>query len=140
MRLRTVALILSFLATSCLLEGTGVKKCTPAEAKHAESEVDLLKDWDQVYRSCKRFCQCDDGATAEGYSDVITRLLSDDWKSVKRLVTLSNRNKSFKNFVLKHIDESVSEDVLTRIATNARQSCPADGERLCVSIVKATGK
>ena len=92
------------------------------------------------YRSYKRFSQCDDGAIAEGYSESVTKLLADDWKSFNRLVALTSRNKNFKSFVLKHIDESVPADRLAKIANNARSECSSSGKHLCLSIAKATGK
>lgn len=139
MRLIMLVLILSFI-TSAFAEDSASNKCTQSEAKQAEKEVDSLKDWDQVYRSYKRFSQCDDGAIAEGYSDVVTKLLANDWKSFDRLVALTNSNKGFRRFVLKHIDESVSGDVLAKIANYARSECPAGGEHLCPSIARAAGK
>src|SRR5882757_2552859 len=99
-----------FLVTSAFASDAAIKKCTKAEAMEAEKEADSLKDWDQVYRSYKRFSQCDDGAIAEGYSDSITTLLADDWKSFTRLLVLTNRSRDFMGFVLKHIDETVPGD------------------------------
>ena len=99
-----------------------------------------LKDWDQIYRSYKRFSLCDDGAIAEGYSDSVTKLLADDWESFNRLLVLTNRSRGFTGFVLKHIDETVPGDRLAKIAKNARSECAAGGRNLCLSIAKATGK
>src|SRR5215472_11802545 len=124
MRLISLVLIL-FFNTSAFAEGSTTTKCTQAEATQAEQEADSLKDWDQVYSSYKRFSQCDDGAIAEGYSDSVTKLLADDWKSFNRLLALTNRNRNFKTFVLKHIDVSVPADRLTKIANNARSEYSA---------------
>lgn len=139
MRLISLVVILFFM-TSAFADDPGTKRCTQAEATQAEKEADSLKDWDQVYRAYKRFSHCDDGAIAEGYSDSVTKLLADDWKSFNRLLVLTNRNKGFRSFVLKHIDESVPGDRLATIANNARSECPAGGKHLCLSITKATGK
>ena len=139
MRLFLLVLILFFIANA-FADDAATNKCTQAEATQAEKEADSLKDWDQVYRAHKRFSQCDDGAIAEGYSDSITKLLADDWKSFNRLLMLTNRNSSFKDFVLKHIDESVPGDRLVKIASNARSECPGRSKNLCASIAKATGK
>jgi hypothetical protein len=139
MRLISLILIL-FLMASAFADDSATKKCTQAEATQAEKEADSLKNWDQIYRAYKRFSHCDDGAIAEGYSDSVTKLLADDWKSFIRLLLLTNRSGGFKAFVLKHIDESVPGDRLAKIARNARSECPARGKSLCASIVKATGK
>jgi hypothetical protein len=95
---------------------------------------------DQIYRSYKQFSRCDDGAIAEGYSDSITRLLADGWKSFGTLQVLTNRSRDFREFILKHIDETVPEDRLAKIATNARSDCTTGGRNLCLAIVKAIGK
>lgn len=139
MRLISLVLILFFMV-SAFADDVPNKKCTQAEAMQAEKEADSLKSWDQVNRAYKRFSHCDDGAIAEGYSDSVTKLLADDWKSLNRLLVLANRNRGFRGFVLKHIDESVPGDRLAKIASHARSACPPGGRNLCVSIVKATGK
>lgn len=139
--MRPISLVLIlFLMASAFADDAPTNKCTKAEAMQAEKEADSLKSWDQVYRAYKRFSHCDDGAIAEGYSDSVTKLLADDWKSFNRLLALSNRSRGFRNFVLKHIDESVPGDRLAKIANNARSECPAGGRNLCLSIAKATGK
>jgi hypothetical protein len=139
MRLASLGLVLFFI-TSAFATDAATKKCTKAEAMKAEEEAGSLKNWDQLYRSYKRFSQCDDGAIAEGYSESITKLLAEDWKNSNRLLVLTNRSKTFRSFVLKHIDETVPGDRLASIANNARSECPAGSRNLCLSIAKATGK
>jgi hypothetical protein len=139
MRLILLVLILFFTA-SAFAERAATEKCTQADAMQAEKEADSLKSWDQVYHAYKRFSLCDDGAIAEGYSDSVTKLLADDWKNFNRLLALAHQNRGFTSFVLKHIDESVPADRLTKIAHNAQSKCPAGGRNLCHSIAKATGK
>src|SRR5437868_8769919 len=139
MRLILFVLIL-FSMTSLFAQDASAKKCTQAEAARAEKEADSLKDWDQVYRSYKLFSHCDDGGIAEGYSDSLTKLLADEWKGFNRLLALTNRNRKFRDFVLKHIDESVPGNRLAKIANNARSECPAQGKSLCGLIAKAAGK
>jgi hypothetical protein len=139
MRLVSLGLVL-FLINSAFASDAPTKKCRKTEATEAEKEADSLKDWDQVYRSYKRFSRCDDGAIAEGYSESITKLLAEAWKSSNRLLELTNRSRAFRSFVLKHIDETVPGDRLANIANNARSECPAGSRNLCLSIAKATGK
>jgi hypothetical protein len=116
------------------------KQCTKQEAIQAENGLDSLKNWDDVYRSYRTFSHCDDGSIAEGYSDVVTRLLADDWKHFPRLVALANANKPFREFVLKHIDETVSDTVRSKISDNARSRCPRGGQALCDSIAGVASK
>lgn len=139
MRLVSLGLVL-FFAASAFAEDTALKTCTSAEAVKVERQAASLKGRDQVYRSYKQFSQCDDGAIAEGYSDSITRLLADEWKSFSRLHVLTNRSTGFRDFVLKHIDETVPEHRLAKIASNARSACATADRNLCLSIAKATGK
>ena len=139
MRLVSFGVVLFFIASAFGSDAPS-KKCTKAEAMEAEKDADSLTDWDQVYRSYKRFSQCDDGAIAEGYSESITKLLTEDWRSSNRLLVLTNRSRTFRLFVLKHIDETVPGDRLASIANNARSACPAGGRNLCLLIAKATGK
>jgi hypothetical protein len=114
------------------------KPCTDAEETQAEKAVDLLKTWDQVYRSYKKFApQCDDGAVAEGYSDAVGKLLANHWGHFPRLVKLAKGDEGFKQFVIRHVDESLSDDALQRISKNARSQCPGDAKRLCTLIVNA---
>ena len=117
MRLVAVGLAL-FLITGARAENQAAPKCTNAAAIEAEQEADSLSDWHHIFRSFRRFSQCDDGAIAEGYSES-TKLLSNDWKSLNQLVVLTNQSRSFRRFVLKHIDDTVPSDTLAKIARNA---------------------
>jgi len=108
--------------------------CTKEEAFQAENDTDNLKDWESVYRSFKRFSHCDNGAIAEGYSVAVGRLLADYWKQFKRLQTLCLKNKEFRRFVIKHIDETLSVEVLQKIIDNARLHCPSNARQLCKNI------
>jgi hypothetical protein len=60
-----------------LLAEAPQKPCTREEAMQAADDTDHLDNWNAVYRSFKRFSQCDDGGIAEGYSDDVGKLLAD---------------------------------------------------------------
>lgn len=113
------------------------KTCTDAEETQAEKAVDSLKTWDQVYGAYKKFVQCDDGAVAEGYSDAVGKLLANDWRHFPRLTKLAKTDKSFERFVVKHVDESLTDNTLQKISKNARTACPADAKALCSLIADA---
>jgi hypothetical protein len=130
----TFFVILS-LATSCC--ATEKRICTVEEAMKAESEADNLHDWDSLYNSFKRYAHCDDAAISEGYSASVGRLLAFDWQHLKRLSELTDSDKEFKRFVLKHIDELVPADQLKIILDNARTQCPVGMEGLCKQIADA---
>ncbi|MFZ0637423.1 MAG: hypothetical protein WA755_06150 [Candidatus Acidiferrales bacterium] len=114
------------------------KTCTEAEEKLALDQADQLKDWNAVYRSFRRFAQCDDGAIAEGYSDTVGRLMAHDWKHFTALSKLAAGDKKFADFVLSHIDATVPSDELKPIETNARKSCPPGQAHLCKKILERT--
>lgn len=116
------------------------KHCTDEQAIQADKEVDSLYDWDRVYGSFRKFSQCDDGAIAEGYSDSVTKLLANKWSAFGRLLTLARTDKSFQKFVLRHINETVPDTILAKIASNARSECPSGAQTLCRLIARAAKK
>lgn len=113
------------------------KPCTDADERQAERQADLLKSWDQVYRSYKKFAQCDDGAVAEGYSNAVGKLLANNWGHFPRLIKLASAHKGFEEFVVRHVDESLPGETLNKISKNARTRCPADAKALCSLIIDA---
>jgi hypothetical protein len=138
---RMIAVVILTFGISAFASDAPKKPCTKSEAMQAEREVDSLNDWDHVYRSYRKYSQCDDGAIGEGYSDAVGKLLASDWRQLNRLVVLTKTDKSFQRFVIKHIDETLPSDSLQKIATNARSTCPARAKRLCGLIAgAASGK
>jgi len=110
------------------------KPCTRQEARQAEEQIDLSLDWDGVYRLYKNFAHCDDASISEGFSDVVSNLLSEKWSTIYRLNQLVSRDEGFERFVLKHIDELMSPDQAKKIHNNAVTHCPSDARRLCKAI------
>jgi len=139
MSLLIIVLSLTF-GSNALADASAKRHCTEGDAIQVEKEADSLNDWDQVYRSYRRFSQCDDGAIAEGYSDSVSKLLANDWNHFDRLLTLTKTDKPFQQFVLKHINETLSDGVLLTIATNARSNCPRGGQSLCRLIARSADK
>jgi hypothetical protein len=138
MRLRftAICLLLTILLPH-LANGQAPKHpCTQQEATQAETEASSLANWDEVHTSFKRFAQCDDGAIAEGYSDSVARLLSKNWDTVNHLNLLITPDKLFGEFVLRHIDESISPSDGQEIFKNAKFRCPSRSKKLCDEIVK----
>lgn len=111
------------------------KACSPDEFVRARRDAAHLKDWNSVLTSFRQFGMCDSGTVAEEYSYAISRLLSHDWDHVGTLLELAGNNESFKQFVLRHINENFPEEEAQSIVRNARERCPADGKWLCRAIV-----
>jgi hypothetical protein len=108
--------------------------CTQKDAINAEEEASTLKSWVEVFRSYKRYGQCDDAAIAEGYSDSVARLLSERWGSSGELNRLCSRNRGFEKFVLRHVDELMTPQQARTILKNAKSRCPKGAFRLCREI------
>ena len=116
------------------------KPCTKQEAMQAEESTDHLEGWSEVYQSFTRFSQCDDGGIAEGYSDAIGKLLADKWDQFPDLVKLATKDKRFQSFVLRHVDETIPDDMLKKVGQNARDECPTNAGGLCKLIIRATSQ
>lgn len=114
-------------------EAATQKVCTEAEVKEAQREADQLRDWASVYRSFKRFAHCDEGGIAEEYSDSVGRLLARDWKHLNVFVRLT-ADQDFEQFVIRHVDETMSGDEAALVINNARLHRPSGAKRLCNSI------
>lgn len=110
--------------------------CTQEEAMKAENAALDLNSWTEVFDSYRRYGHCDDGAIAEGYSDSVARLLSDNWPKVQELNRLCAHHESFERFVLRHVDELMSIDQARRIREQAKTQCPKEASRLCKAIIK----
>jgi hypothetical protein len=112
--------------------------CSQIEAMTAFNETGSLKSWQDIYDSYKRYNKCDDGAIAEGYSDSITTLLANNWRSLKGLSRLAEIDKDFLRFVLGHIDATADFNDVQKVYKNAIQKCPKDSSKLCSLIKKAS--
>ena len=104
------------------------------EAARALDEADTLKTWASLYRSFKKYAACDDGAVGEGYSESVAQLLWKDWKDFGEFEKLASSDKKFQDFVLRHIDPTLTPDELHGIEGNARTRCNAQGKSLCKEI------
>ncbi len=140
MRLIFIATIL--VAGACFAQAapqTGRSRrhpCTAEQEKQASRDMDHLKGWRAVYRSFRRFGQCDDGEIAEGYSDAVAQLLAKRWGTLPELDGLVSADSAFKRFVLDHIDATASYDDLKAMAGNARLRCRPRQKQLCDSIAR----
>lgn len=123
--------LLPMLSLVTLCAFAGEFACTPEDARRAELVADNLKNWDEVYRAYKKYSACDDGAIGEGFSDSIGRLLAQDWNTVIRLSEFAKKDRGFKKFVFKHIDETLPDETLRAIKENTRNRCPTHQVDFC---------
>ena|ERR1700674_2003459 len=89
------------------------------------------KTWGSLYRLFKRFGNCDDGAIGEGFSEDVAQLFTKQWAHLDTLSRLTAFDKAFEQFVVRHLDATLSEDELKAIANNSRLHCPTGEKRLC---------
>src|SRR5437868_5836169 len=106
-------------------------KCTTPDATAADGDLDRLTGWTAVYRSFRRYKQCDDASIGEGYSDKIVMLLTKHWLMVTTLSRLAQADLEFGHFVLWHVDELMSPEQARLIIDNADNHCPAGLSTLC---------
>jgi hypothetical protein len=110
-------------------------QCSETRVIAAVKESSALKSWQNIYDSYRKYQQCDDGAIAEGYSDLITGLMANNWDTLKDLKMFTETDKEFLKFVLRHIDASVDPEDVKKVSDNASQHCAADFSELC-SLIK----
>jgi dimeric dUTPase (all-alpha-NTP-PPase superfamily) len=134
MRRSPVVILSLVIAASVHVQAQGEQSCTKEDAIRAETESSSLQNWSAVYNSYKNFVHCDDASIAEGYSNSIAHLLSEDWDTIDQLNKLVSRNKNFEQFVLRHIDELMSPAQAEKIRENSVLHCTRRASRLCKSI------
>ena len=125
------ALVLGAIIAHLPVAAHGRPPCTKMEARQAEVEAGILRNWTDVYSSYKRFAHCDDGAIAEGYSDSIGQILAHKWNELPELTRLTRSDRGFEDFVIRHVDATLLAGDLKIIADNAVRRCAARAPRLC---------
>jgi len=93
-----------------------------------------------LHREFLQYAHCDDGAIAEGFSEATTLLLADHWEEIQQVSPMIASDPAFRKFIIWHIDETVPEDRLRRIARNASKQCPRNLKSLCQDIEAAATK
>jgi hypothetical protein len=109
-------------------------ECSPEQAMEAETTASVLKDWDSVYKAFKKYAKCDDGAIAEGFSESISQLLANQWDSLGNLERLIKSDRKFGDFVVRHVDQTISADTALKIHENIEKRCPPKSRAFCKRI------
>lgn len=118
------------------LRAIAAPKCSREDAQRAEVAASSLKTWEQVFDSYERYRRCDDGAISEGYSSSVAALLATGWGQLGDLLPLIKSHPDFEQFVLKHLDDTMSHDQDAQIQANARAACPKGAEQFCAAVQK----
>jgi len=96
--------------------------------------------WSALHESYLLYRQCDDGAYAEAMSDTIVSKLAKFWNEFGALCQISEKDDSFRQFVLKHIDSTTDLTELQQVYQHARTECPSANLAICEEIRNATEK
>lgn len=110
-------------------------ECSRQEAITAEETASTLRTWPDLHSTFVRYRHCDDGAIGEGFSESVSVLFADHWADLRKLSSLTTKDRLFLQFVLRHLDETVPTDRLARIEANAKGRCPAYARSLCNKIL-----
>lgn len=135
-------LLVALLSAGCGLRASGrpaarqPMDCDVRDAIAADAALDGLTDWRAVYDSFRRFSHCDDGGIAEGWSDIVARLLTLQWSTVSVAAELGTVDPPFRRFLLHHVDELMSPEQARSIVEAAEHRCPPDSRELCRQIVR----
>jgi hypothetical protein len=137
--MRMLMLILSIVVL-CWNAVAQERSCTKTEAMEAERSVSRLNNWEDIYKSFKKFRHCDDGAIAEGYSNSVVRMLARRWNRLEELIKLASTDKEFFAFVVRHIDATADKIELNMIIVNTSKDCPESATIMCSTIESAARK
>ena len=98
--------------------------------------LNSLSLWRSLHESFQRFAKCDDGFIAEGYSNVVTKGLAQNWSTVAKLERIVRRDAKFKAFVLTHIDATADVTDLMAVRKSATSNCKHCSLSLCKELAQ----
>lgn len=107
--------------------------CSKEEAMNAAAAASDARSWDELYDKFHRFGHCEDRRVAAGFAHSVVWLLASRWQDLHDLEHLAEANRSFRAFVMRHIDATADEPDLRRIVTRA-QRCPGHARPICREI------
>jgi len=117
---------------SCL----ATDQCSRSEAASADSAIDHLDSWDNVYHFFKQYGHCYDASIAEGVDDKIQLLWADHWENLHRMLELTTKDPKFKAFIWQRMsDQDFPADTHARILLKAKSSCPTGASEFCRTFV-----
>jgi hypothetical protein len=108
------------------------KPCTPADAKNAAKNVDLVMTWPQLQKAVKDYGHCDTGSIADVFTDTLMRLAV-DWKHVDALAG-AMKDDQFRAFVATHLKSDAAADDRQAVYSRATMSCPKGQDEVCAEL------
>lgn len=103
---------------------------------NGDPALGALNTWKDLHAWHKNYPKCDDGYFGEGLSEFVVVSLARRWETLQLLKSETTKDKSFEQFVLKHIDATTDENDLAIVIKNAKGKCPSNLEPLCKRIAK----
>ena len=92
------------------------------------------RNWSGLHRLFKKFGQCDDQEIADGTSYYIGELFLKQWAHLDVLNRLVAADKPFGEFVLRHINATLSDGELKAILDLSKSHCPVGESELYRSV------
>jgi hypothetical protein len=124
---------LLIMLSSC--SHAGSINCNQEQQIRAERASETSHDWDSLRRAYRQFKNCDDGGTAEGFSETVMKLLAEKWETTPRLFALIAHDKGFREFVLNHINATGDPSDIEKLKNNAQYHCPDPKNEMCQLII-----
>ena len=127
-QLTALAFTMAFTASVTVADDVCWGKGDPA--------LGALKTWKDLRAWHKSYPKCDDGYFGEGLSEFVVVSFARRWETLQLLKAETIKDKSFEQFVLKHIDATTDENDLAIVIKNANGKCPSNLGPLCTRIAK----
>ena len=107
--------------------------CSAEEANNGRVAAIEARDWEAVYDVFHRFGHCTAVPVSEAFSQSIGRLLASRWSELHDLEHFAEANRGFREFVVEHIDVTISTADLRRIVDHV-ETCPGYARPICREI------
>jgi hypothetical protein len=134
MNMKTARVSIAVLAAGLALAAHAQNKpCTPADAKNAAKNVDLVMTWPQLQKAVKDYGHCDTGSVADVFTDSLMRLAV-EWKHVDALAA-AMKDAQFRAFVATHVMSEAAKDDRAAVHSRATMSCPKGQDEVCAELV-----
>lgn len=96
------------------------------------------RSWQELHAVYRRLGGTADGVVAGAFTDKVSELLADRWRTVGDLQQIVRRDAAFRRFVLANINEAVPADRAKRIESNIATGCPDRAtQALCDELLNA---
>jgi hypothetical protein len=121
------------LAMFCGTAQAASPACSAEEASNGRVAASEARDWETLYDLFHRFGHCTAVPVSEAFSQSIGRLLASRWSELYHLEHFAEANRGFREFVVEHIDVTISASDLRRIVDHV-ESCPGYARPICREI------